>query len=505
MSMRNYIRDADYDCPEPTPDEQLRDSGRRSLFGLLAINALAIIGIVCALVGSAHGQTLQAPTRVSTYDWQCQDANGVKLSDHQRVELAAFACLNNPAGAFVQGGRYRINRPTTPTEPPPPTCPAPPASTTRSQDCPAGTTGTWTQTSASTVSAPPACTVTTTWSPPTPPEGACAPVPPPLTAPTLTGQRTVGTTASNALSWTAVTGATSYVVERCPAAGVACPTMSPIATVTALTYANTGLPTTITYSYRVQPKDATRAGPYSNTWTATVEPPPTGANTVRINVGGPALADYGADQYFTGGSVSSSCNRTVSGVYATRRFSSSGFEYRIPLPNARYLVRLLWQECWHTGAGQRVLNASVEGLAIAAVDPWRSDGAPTSHERIVDLIDGTLNIALTAETGDAMLNAIEVTPTTDQPTPQPTFSTTLSWTPPTENTDGTTLTNLAGYRLLYGTSAGALTRALTISNPSTLSTVVDGLTQGTWYFAIVARSSAGTESAPTNAASRVIP
>jgi hypothetical protein len=30
---------------------------------------------------------------------------------------------------------------------------------------------------------------------------------------------------------------------------------------------------------------------------------------------------------------------------------------------------------------------------------------------------------------------------------------TLSWTAPTENTDGTTLANLAGYRIRYGTSA----------------------------------------------------
>lgn len=52
MSMRNYIVDPDYDCPDPTPAEQLHTEGKRSLFGLLLVELLAVIGIVCVLVGS---------------------------------------------------------------------------------------------------------------------------------------------------------------------------------------------------------------------------------------------------------------------------------------------------------------------------------------------------------------------------------------------------------------------------------------------------------------------
>src|SRR4029453_5899928 len=44
-------------------------------------------------------------------------------------------------------------------------------------------------------------------------------------------------------------------------------------------------------------------------------------------------------------------------------------------------------------------------------------------------------------------------------------SATLSWTPPTRNTDGTTLTNLPGYRIYYGTSSGSLTRTGQSANP----------------------------------------
>lgn len=51
-----------------------------------------------------------ASTRVSPYDFQCQDSAGAKISDHQRFDSAFVACLNAPNGAYVQGGRYRITK-----------------------------------------------------------------------------------------------------------------------------------------------------------------------------------------------------------------------------------------------------------------------------------------------------------------------------------------------------------------------------------------------------------
>jgi hypothetical protein len=85
-----------------------------------------------------------------------------------------------------------------------------------------------------------------------------------------------------------------------------------------------------------------------------------------------------------------------------------------------------------------------------------------------------------------------------------TGSASLSWAPPTRNTDGSTLTNLAGYRVSYGTSASSLTRVVTISNPGISSYVVEGLTAGTWYFSIKAYTSSGTESAASTVASKSI-
>ena len=86
-----------------------------------------------------------------------------------------------------------------------------------------------------------------------------------------------------------------------------------------------------------------------------------------------------------------------------------------------------------------------------------------------------------------------------------TGSATLSWTPPTRNTDGTTLTNLAGYRILYGTSPTALTRTVQVANAGISRYVVENLTAGTWYFSVRAYSTTGAESSPSTTASASVP
>ena len=67
-------------------------------------------------------------------------------------------------------------------------------------------------------------------------------------------------------------------------------------------------------------------------------------------------------------------------------------------------------------------------------------------------------------------------------------SITLSWSPPTRNSDGSSLTNLAGYTLHYGTSSQDYTGSIEITNPTQTSyTVSDSnFPPGKYYFAISA-------------------
>ena len=57
---------------------------------------------------------------------------------------------------------------------------------------------------------------------------------------------------------------------------------------------------------------------------------------------------------------------------------------------------------------------------------------------------------------------------------------------PTENSDGTPLLDLAGYNVLWGTDPDDLAFSATIENAGITSYVVEGLTTGTYYFAVTA-------------------
>lgn len=85
-----------------------------------------------------------------------------------------------------------------------------------------------------------------------------------------------------------------------------------------------------------------------------------------------------------------------------------------------------------------------------------------------------------------------------------TSSAALSWSAPTQNEDGSPLTDLAGYRIHYGTSASDLNKRVEVGNPATTSARVQNLTPGTWFFAISAYTHNGAESSRSGVVSKVI-
>ena len=84
-------------------------------------------------------------------------------------------------------------------------------------------------------------------------------------------------------------------------------------------------------------------------------------------------------------------------------------------------------------------------------------------------------------------------------------SVTLNWTPPTQNTDGTTLVDLAGYRIYWGTSPGNYPNSATINNASVSTYIVDNLAPGTYEFVATAFNAAGVESDHSGTATREVP
>jgi len=81
----------------------------------------------------------------------------------------------------------------------------------------------------------------------------------------------------------------------------------------------------------------------------------------------------------------------------------------------------------------------------------------------------------------------------------------LDWTSVTQNTNGTALTNLAGYHVHYGTSASNMNQVVNITNPSVTAYVVTNLSSGTWYFGVTAYTSTGMEGVLSNVGKKTIP
>jgi hypothetical protein len=122
-------------------------------------------------------------------------------------------------------------------------------------------------------------------------------------------------------------------------------------------------------------------------------------------------------------------------------------------------------------------------------------GTPTSAQ-----VGAYGNISI--QVSDGSMNA-SLGPFTITVTDSGNGAATVSWTPPTQNTDGSPLT-LAGYQIVYGRSADNLNQSAQVSNPSISTYVVDNLTTGTWFFAVIAVSSTGTTSEQSTVVSKTI-
>jgi hypothetical protein len=71
---------------------------------------------------------------------------------------------------------------------------------------------------------------------------------------------------------------------------------------------------------------------------------------------------------------------------------------------------------------------------------------------------------------------------------------TLSWVAPTQNTDGSVLTNLSGYVIHYGSVSKNYTSSVTVANPGLTTYVVEDLPAGRYFFSMTSTASNGTQS-----------
>lgn len=138
--------------------------------------------------------------------------------------------------------------------------------------------------------------------------------------------------------------------------------------------------------------------------------------------------------------------------------------------------------------------ANLPSWASFNAETGRITGTPTAAQ-----VGAYQNITITVSDGAANAQlgpfAINVTEVSGN-------SATLTWTPPTQNADGSALGNLAGYQVRYGQDRNNLDQTVNVDNPSINRYVVENLSSGTWYFAVVAVNSRGATSEVSNMASK---
>lgn len=83
-------------------------------------------------------------------------------------------------------------------------------------------------------------------------------------------------------------------------------------------------------------------------------------------------------------------------------------------------------------------------------------------------------------------------------------SVSLSWIAPTQNEDGTPLTDLAGYKIYWGTEIGTYPNVIDVPDPTATSYEVTDLDPGTYYFVATALNEAGVESRYSGVATKTI-
>jgi hypothetical protein len=224
-------------------------------------------------------------------------------------------------------------------------------------------------------------------------------------------------------------------------------------------------------------------------YTGTLYGTPTASGTwsnIRITVSdGSASAALPAFAISTSGSGGSTGNRppTISGSPLTSVAVGNAYSFRPTAsdPEGRPLTfSISNRPSW---ASFNTSNGTLSGTPVAA-------NVGSYSNIVIRASDGAASTALPAF-------AVTVASVGNG-------SATLTWTPPTRNTDGSSLTNLAGYRIYYGTSSNSLNRTVQIANPGVASYVVGSLTPATWYFSVRSYTTAGAESPGSNMASKTV-
>lgn len=204
-----------------------------------------------------------------------------------------------------------------------------------------------------------------------------------------------------------------------------------------------------------------------------------------------ALAACGGGSATTSGSAAASATAPTAGTLA---ISGAAQDAAIAGERFKYLP-----DVGDVGdVGDATLAFTAEGVpswAAFDADSGALTGTPSTSD-----VGSSANVKITAKSGASTASLdvqLQVVAAADR-------AATVELQAPNVRIDGTSLDNLAGYRIYYGKSAARLDRYVEIPDARLTSAQVSELTPGTWYFVATAYDANGIESPFTDVASRTI-
>ena len=146
--------------------------------------------------------------------------------------------------------------------------------------------------------------------------------------------------------------------------------------------------------------------------------------------------------------------------------------------------------------GSSTLSWNASGASSCSASGGWSGSRPVSGSFTVGPINGTTTYQLNCSGSSGNSLGMVTVQVVDK------F---IRWQAPTENVDGTPLTDLAGYVIYWGTSSRDYTGSQTINSPTATEWEATMLAPGTYYFAMTAFDGENNESGYSNELRKIIP
>ena len=194
-------------------------------------------------------------------------------------------------------------------------------------------------------------------------------------------------------------------------------------------HTSSGLQPNTTYYFRVRTFYQGEASPYSAVVSATTESDESPSIIYAINAGGSAYTaadgtEFTADRLVSGGRTYTS-SASITGtdddlVFQSERYGN--FSYELPVANGSYQVTLLLAEVYFSAPNKRVFDVSLEGQErLSNIDLFALVGKDAAYSvtETVEVTDGSLSIAFSADVNNAKLSGLLVNGTTTDPDPEP--------------------------------------------------------------------------------------